>query len=99
MNPYLNFPTGDCRAAFDFYQRVFGAKCLFSTTWAESPMADQAPGGDGSKVMHATLQFPDGSLLMGADCPPRCELDGQLRDEGAGVGTGAYAPGRVFALK
>ena len=27
-------------------------------------------GGDGSKIMHATLQFPDGSILMGADCPP-----------------------------
>jgi PhnB protein len=71
VNPYLTFPQGNCKAAFDFYQQVFGAKCLYSTTWAESPMADQAPGGDGSKVMHATLQFPDGSLLMGADCPPQ----------------------------
>ena len=70
MNPYLNFPDGDCQAAFDHYQNVFGAKCLFSHTWCESPMADQAPGGDGGKIMHATLQFPDGTLLMGADCPP-----------------------------
>lgn len=70
MNPYLSFPNGDCAAAFAHYQQVFGARSLFSSTWAESPMADQAPGGDGSKIMHATLQFPDGSLLMGADCPP-----------------------------
>jgi PhnB protein len=70
MNPYLNFPNGDCKAAFDVYQQVFGAECLFAHTWAESPMADQAPGGDGSKIMHATLRFPDGSVLMGADCPP-----------------------------
>ncbi|TWT23548.1 VOC family protein [Luteimonas marina] len=70
MNPYLSFPNGDCKAAFDFYQRALGADCLFSHTWAESPMVDEAPGGDGSKIMHATLRFPDGSILMGADCPP-----------------------------
>ena len=70
MNPYLSFPNGDCADAFAHYQKVFGAECLFSHTWAESPMADQAPGGDGGRIMHATLRFPDGSLLMGADCPP-----------------------------
>ena len=42
MNPYLSFPNGDCQAAFDLYQQVFGAKCVFSHTWADSPMADQA---------------------------------------------------------
>ena len=70
MNPYLSFPNGDCKAAFAHYQALLGAKCVFISTWAESPMADQAPGGDGSTIMHATLQFPDGSILMGADCPP-----------------------------
>lgn len=70
MNPYLSFPNGDYADAFAHYQQVFGARSLFSHTWAESPMADQAPGGDGGKIMHATLQFPDGSILMGADCPP-----------------------------
>lgn len=71
MNPYLNFPNGNCKAAFGFYQQVFGAKPMFSMTWGESPMADQAPNGDGSKIMHASLQFPDGSMLMGADYPPQ----------------------------
>ena len=70
MNPYLGFTNGDCKASFAHYQAVLGAKCVFISTWADSPMADQAPGGDGSKIMHATLQFPDGSILMGADCPP-----------------------------
>ena len=23
MNPYLSFPNGDCKAAFDHYQQVF----------------------------------------------------------------------------
>lgn len=69
MNPYLNF-NGTCSTAFEFYQKALGAKSLFSHTWADSPMADQAPKGDGSKIMHATLQLPDGSILMGSDCPP-----------------------------
>lgn len=69
MNPYLSFPDGDCKAAFERYQRVLGAKLLFSHTWGESPMAEEAPAGDVDKIMHATLQLPDGSLLMGADCP------------------------------
>ena len=37
MNPYLHFPNCDCKAAFEHYQQVFGAKCVFSTTWAEAP--------------------------------------------------------------
>lgn len=62
MNPYLSFPNSDCKAAFDLYQRVLGAKCVFMHTWAQSPMADQAPGGNGEAIMHATLQMPDGTI-------------------------------------
>ena len=69
MNPYLGFTNGDCKASFAHYQAVLGAKCVFISTWAESPMADQAPGGDGSRIMQATLQFPDGSILMGGGLP------------------------------
>ena len=69
MNPYLNF-NGNCREALDHYQQVLGAKLVFQHTWAESPMADQAPAGRGDAIMHATLQFADGSLLMASDCPP-----------------------------
>ena len=70
MNPYLNFPSGTTRKAFDLYQRVLGAKLLFTHTWGESPENAQAPGMKPDDVMHATLQFPDGAILMGADCPP-----------------------------
>ncbi|PZO62715.1 MAG: VOC family protein [Pseudoxanthomonas suwonensis] len=68
MNPYLNF-SGNCRQAFDAYQAIFGARLLFAHSWGESPMAADAPGGNPDAIMHATLQFPDGTLLMGADCP------------------------------
>ena len=69
MNPYINF-NGTYREALAHYQEVFGAKLLFQQSWAESPMADQAPSGNGDAIMHATLQMPDGSLLMASDCPP-----------------------------
>lgn len=74
MNPYIIF-NGNCREALARYQQVLGAKLLFQTTWAESPMADQAEGCNGGSagadaIMHATLQLPDGSLLMASDCPP-----------------------------
>lgn len=36
MNPYLNFPNGDCKAAFALYQQVFGATCLFSQAGGSS---------------------------------------------------------------
>ena len=84
MNPYLNFPNGDCKAAFELYQQVFGATCLFSHTWAESPMADQAPGGDGSKIMHAT-----GRAVRDVYGPVRGGLDGELRGAGEGAMSGA----------
>ena len=70
MNPYLHFPNCDCKAAFALYEQVFGAKCVFTATWGDAPAEARPPGIDGDKIMHATLQFPDGTLLMGADCPP-----------------------------
>ncbi|QIK80678.1 VOC family protein [Lysobacter sp. HDW10] len=70
MNAYLNFPPGKTRPAFELYQKVLDAKLLFLHTWGESPMAGDAPNGDKDAVMHATLQFPDGAILMAADCPP-----------------------------
>ena len=71
MNPYLHFPDCDCKDAFALYEKVFGAKCVFTATWADAPAEARPPGIDADKIMHATLQFPDGTLLMGADCPPQ----------------------------
>ena len=90
MNPYLSF-KGDCKRAFEFYQEVLGAKLLFQHTWGESPMADQAPGM-GDAIMHATIQFPDGSLLMGADMPE--EHRKPLQGFSLSVGANDVAAGR-----
>jgi PhnB protein len=68
INPYLNF-KGQCEEAFKFYERVLGGKITFMMTWGESPMADQCPAESRNKIMHATLEVGD-QTLMGADGPP-----------------------------
>jgi PhnB protein len=65
---YLAF-NGECRAAFQMYERVLGGKMLFMMTNGESPMADKTPPEMKNRIMHATLQIPGGSLLQGADHP------------------------------
>lgn len=65
--PYLNF-AGDCRQAFDFYQRVLHGRILAQMTYGESPMAGQMPPGSGALIMHAHLQAGSAEL-MGADGP------------------------------
>jgi len=66
LNPYLSF-DGQCAEAFKFYEQVLNAKISFMMTWGESPMAEQFPN-EGHRIMHATLQVGDTSL-MGADPP------------------------------
>ena len=68
MNPYLNF-NGNCREALDHYQQVLGAKLLFQHTWAESPMADQMPEGQGDAIMHATSPVPRWFVAHGSRLP------------------------------
>jgi PhnB protein len=41
-NPYLFF-TGECEAAFKFYEQCFGGKIVEKMTYGDSPMTDQAP--------------------------------------------------------
>ena len=65
LNPYLNF-NGDCRQAFEFYKAALGGEILMMSTFADSPMADQAPPGMGDKIIHARLAVGD-KLLMGSD--------------------------------
>jgi PhnB protein len=65
---YLNF-SGNCDAAFKFYAETLGGKITFLTRLGESPMGDKVPEEMKDKIMHATLEAPDGGVLMGADHP------------------------------
>ena len=71
LTTHLSF-TGQCEAAFKFYEKCLGAKITFLLTWEGSPMADQAPPGWGEKLLHATLSVGD-THLTGADLPPGSE--------------------------
>ncbi len=67
-NPHLVF-NGECEAAFRFYEKCFGGKIVTMLTWAETPMAEQAPAGFGGKILHATLTVGD-NMLAGSDSLP-----------------------------
>lgn len=68
LTTHLSF-TGQCEAAFKFYEKALGAKIVFSVTWGASPMANDAPPGWGEKILHSTLALGD-VHLSGADMPP-----------------------------
>lgn len=67
VNTYLAF-NGNCRAAFEMYEKVLGGKIEFVMTQGESPMADQTPADWKDRIMHISLQTPGGAI-MGADHP------------------------------
>ena len=68
LTPYLVF-NGQCEEAFRFYEKHLGGKISFMMTFADSPMADQAPPGWEKKIMHVTLTLGD-HVLQGSDAPP-----------------------------
>lgn len=68
VNTYLAF-DGDCREAFQTYERILGGKITFMMTQGESPMADKVPPEKKDKIMHASLAIPGGGQLQGADHP------------------------------
>jgi PhnB protein len=69
LNPYISY-NGDARQAFEFYKSVFGGELALNTFGefgaSESPDAD--------KIMHASLQAPNGFTLMGSDTPAEMEF-------------------------
>jgi len=68
LNPYLLF-TGQCEAAFKFYEKCLGGKIEAMMAHAGTPMEAQTPPEWRSKIMHARMVV-DGHLLMGSDAPP-----------------------------
>jgi PhnB protein len=67
-NLHLGF-SGNCDAAFAFYETVFGTKRVMTMKWGEAPPGTPCPEEAEDLVMHTSLQI--GSItLMGADAPP-----------------------------
>jgi len=66
---YLAF-NGDCREAFQFYEKVFNGKIEMMMTNGESPMAAQMPPEQHGRIMHARMSAA-GAVIMGGDAPPQ----------------------------
>jgi PhnB protein len=67
LNAHLSF-SGDCEAAFKFYEKNLGAKITFLMPYEGSPAANDVPVEWRGKVLHATLKIGD-EVLTGCDVP------------------------------
>jgi PhnB protein len=68
LNPYLLF-SGQCEAAFKFYEQCLGGKIEVMMTHAGTPAEKQVPAEWRNKILHARLAVRD-QVLMGSDAPP-----------------------------
>ncbi len=68
LSTYLYF-AGNCKEALDFYQKVAGAKLLFSMPFGGSPAEGMMPPGWEDKVLHASMEI-GGQVVMASDAPP-----------------------------
>ena len=73
LNSYLTF-NGDCKTAFEFYEKTFGGKLEAMMTHAGTPAESQMPPGWRDKILHARLMVGN-SALMGSDAPPGMSED------------------------
>ena len=56
VNTHLNF-DGNCREAFEYYEKLFGGKVTLMLTYGESPVAEHVPPVDHGKILHATFEI------------------------------------------
>jgi PhnB protein len=68
FNPYLQF-SGQCEAAFKFYEHSLGGKIVSMVAYAGTPSAERVAPEWRNKICHASLLAGD-NLLMGCDAPP-----------------------------
>jgi PhnB protein len=70
LHTYLNY-GGNCRQAFEFYEKHLGGKIVGMMTYAEmpgeTPRGNTVENKDG--IMHARLQLGE-TEIMAADVPP-----------------------------
>lgn len=62
IETYLTF-DGNAAEAMRFYERTLGGHMETMMTFAESPMAGQAPPGQENRIMHARLVIGDRAIM------------------------------------
>jgi PhnB protein len=68
LRTYLNY-GGNCREAFQFYERHLGGKITTMMTHGELPGPNNTPPEWKDAILHARITIGD-TVLMGADVPP-----------------------------
>ncbi len=68
LNTYLNY-GGNCKQAFEFYEKHLGGKITMMMTHAEQPNPSNVPPGWKDAILHARIDL-GGTQLLGADVPP-----------------------------
>jgi PhnB protein len=63
---YINFP-GTTKAAFQFYEQVFGTKISMMQTFGETSFMSNVPDAAKDKIMHVQLPITEAVYLMGSD--------------------------------
>jgi PhnB protein len=76
-NSYLNF-NGNCEEAFNYYQTIFGGQVNFFGRFKDMPTEDgmEIPSEFGNRVMHVSLTFDNGHIIMGSDSFEGCGGEG-----------------------
>ena len=69
VNPYLNF-NGNCKEAFELYEKVFKSKPAHMMTYGGSPMAAQAPPDWADKIMHIAMKIGE-TIVYGSYAMPQ----------------------------
>ena len=65
---YLNY-GGNCRQAFEFYEKELGGTITMLSTHGEQPQAPNVPADWKDAVLHARMELGETEVL-GADVPP-----------------------------
>jgi len=68
LNTYLNY-GGNCRQAFEFYEKHLGGKITMLSTHADVPDPSGVPAEWRDAVLHARIEIA-GTTVFGADVPP-----------------------------
>jgi PhnB protein len=66
ITAYLTF-NGNTEEAFTFYKSALGGGFTNFQRFSDTPHAEQMPDADKKKIMHITLEAPNGVKLMGND--------------------------------
>jgi len=67
LDIYVNYP-GNCKEAFEFYEKHLGGKITSMNTFKELPDPSNIPKERENDILHARIEI-GGSILMGADIP------------------------------